>query len=158
MESSSDSGSEFEGFAPDIMGAAQRQLLELVEVNPEDISDVDISDISDIETNSDGEIGEDPLPNIEDGDRCAWREELQNIDLQAFTEIPGPTTVLDGTAVEMDFFHLMFPPTYMKKSPGKLTDTRTWNKKKMASTRDGKQQPLKKFVPISLCKLLWASL
>lgn len=69
-----------------------------------------ISDISDVETDSDGEIGEVRLPNIEDGNRRAWREELQNIDLQAFTGIPGPTTVLDGTAVEMDLFHLMFPP------------------------------------------------
>lgn len=74
------------------------------------ISDVGISDISDVETDSDGEIGEVPLPNIEDGDRRAWRKELQNINLQAFTGIPGPTTVLDGTAVEMNLFHLMFPP------------------------------------------------
>lgn len=76
MESSSDSGLEFEGFVSDIVEVVRKELLELVEVNLEDIFDVDILDISDVEIDFDGEIGEDFLLNIEDGDRREWREEL----------------------------------------------------------------------------------
>lgn len=43
------------------------------------------------------------------GDQCAWREELQYVDVEDFTGIPGPTRTLDATAEEIDFFNLMFP-------------------------------------------------
>lgn len=109
MESSDDSSTEFEGFGPEVVEAARKELLELVEVNPEDISDVDISDISDIETESESENDDNPLEENENGDRRAWREMLQNVDLEDFTGTPGPTRTLDATAEEIDFFNLMFP-------------------------------------------------
>ena len=109
MESSDDSSTEFEGFSPDVVETARRELLELVEVNPEDISDVDISDLSDIETDSDGENDEDPLPRNEDGDRRAWSGEVQNVIIQGFTGNYGPTSVLDANKEEIDFFNLIFP-------------------------------------------------
>lgn len=58
MESSDESGSEF---APDVVEKARRELLELVEVNSEDISDVEISDLSIFETDSESENDEDPM-------------------------------------------------------------------------------------------------
>lgn len=67
MESSDDSSTEFEGFGPEVVEAARKELLELVEVNPEDISDVDISDISDIETESESENDDNPLEENENG-------------------------------------------------------------------------------------------
>lgn len=84
-------------------------MLELVKVNPEDISDVDISDISDIETESESENDDNPLEENENGDRCAWREMLRNVDVEDFTGTPGLTRTLDATAEEIDFFNIMFP-------------------------------------------------
>lgn len=54
MESSNENSLELEGFGSEVDEAAKKELLELVEVNPEDISDLDISDISDIETRGRG--------------------------------------------------------------------------------------------------------
>ena len=110
MESSSESDTEFEGFGPEIVEAARKELIALTEVNPEDISDVDLSDISDLETDSESEI-DGPLEENEDGDRQTWREEFHDVDVEEFTGIPGPTTTLDGTANELDFLNLTFPET-----------------------------------------------
>lgn len=111
MELSDESGSEFEGFAPDVVEKARRELLELVEVNPEDISDVEISDLSDFETDSESENDEDPHARNEDGERSMWFEGLKNVQTQAFTGDSGPRTELNETAREMDFFNLIFPST-----------------------------------------------
>uniref|UniRef100_A0A8W8P1P5 PiggyBac transposable element-derived protein domain-containing protein n=1 Tax=Magallana gigas TaxID=29159 RepID=A0A8W8P1P5_MAGGI len=107
MESSDDSSTEFEGFGPEVVEAAREDLLEVVEVNQEAISDIDISDISD--TESESENDDNPLEENENGDRRTWREMLRNVDLEDFTGTPGPTKELNATAEEIDFFHLMFP-------------------------------------------------
>lgn len=39
MESSNENSLELEGFGPEVDKAAKKELIELVEVNPEDISD-----------------------------------------------------------------------------------------------------------------------
>lgn len=111
MASSDDSGSEFEGFAPDVVEKARRELLELVPVNPEDVSDVDISELSDFETDSDGENDEGPHVRNGDGERSTWFEELKHVQTQPFIGNSGPTTELQETAREMDFFNLIFPST-----------------------------------------------
>ena len=89
----------------------QRSDFSQIEVNPEDISDVDISDLSDIDTDSDGENDEvqDLLPRNEDGDRSSWSGELRNVIIQGFTGNYGPTSVLDANKEEIDFFNLIFP-------------------------------------------------
>ena len=99
MATSDSEVSDFEGFtAYEIQNAEHRANIR----NDSDISVSSIDDSSDFSSLSD-----DGNPQI--GATSNWTKDLSSVTCHAFTgPLPGPTTVLDENANELDFLNLLF--------------------------------------------------
>ncbi|KAK3107672.1 hypothetical protein FSP39_019607 [Pinctada imbricata] len=114
MYSSDDSGSDFEGFAPEVVAAAEKKLLDLLELYPNDLSDVDLSDLDFESSDSEDENDDASTSNTnQNGDQ--WTDRLRRFTIEDFNGTPGPTTILPSDANEIDFFNLLFPSELLEK-------------------------------------------
>ncbi|KAK3108956.1 hypothetical protein FSP39_019728 [Pinctada imbricata] len=114
MDSSDDSGSDFEGFAPEVVAAAEKKLLDLLELDPNDLSDVDLSDLDFESSDSEDENDDASTSNTnQNGDQ--WTDRLRRFTIEDFNGTPGPTTILPSDANEIDFFNLLFPSELLEK-------------------------------------------
>ncbi len=118
---SDDSGADWEGFEEDDLPLAAYLDRNDVPVS-RDLSDIEVSsvnstDLSDLGAVSDaGSADEGEPDNIGDGPNHAangggrWTVDLTALAKAAFSgPNPGPTEVLDATALELDFFFKFFP-------------------------------------------------
>ncbi|XP_033728229.1 piggyBac transposable element-derived protein 4-like [Pecten maximus] len=124
MDSSDESGSEFDGFTAHDLELAQDRLDSLLE----NASDIDLSDFEDDVDDSDDDI---PLAalfrirqnNADNGGadeaegpgEIMWIDQLTAKHVDDFVGNPGPVTILDKNKNEMDFFHLIFDETLYQK-------------------------------------------
>ena len=70
-------------------------------------SDIDVNKISSEDGQADDESNAD---SEEEGVELEWTKVLTSVEIEPFTEAsPGPVTILNGDAKEIDFFALMFP-------------------------------------------------
>ncbi|KAK3108149.1 hypothetical protein FSP39_002030 [Pinctada imbricata] len=114
MDSSDDSGSDFEGFAPEVVAAAEKKLLDLLELDPNDLSDVDLSDLDFESSDSEDENDDASTSNTnQNGDQ--WTDRLRRFTIEDFNGTPRPTTILPSDANEIDFFNLLFPSELLEK-------------------------------------------
>ena len=109
--SSSDSDGEFEGFTVEkCTKAEERDVRKQLEIVNDVDSDISVSDLSDDEFESEESDDEDNQPLAE---IARWTENLGEINAKDFSgPAPGPTTFMDKSKSELDFFHLLFPSDY----------------------------------------------
>ena len=100
MDSAEYSDCEFEGFVPEVVQAAENNISNMDFSN--NFSDISISDISDVSSRFEEDEEGSESPEL-------WSESLTDVEIAEFTGRPGPVTILDASASEIDFFHLMFP-------------------------------------------------
>ena len=106
MYSNDYSDNEFEGFLPENIEIAERNIDHIESVN---ISDVDCSDFTDESSDS-----EEFILNDGNQDPEIWSEALHNVNIEEFSDNPGPTTQLPPNCNEMDFLNLIFPAELFK--------------------------------------------
>ena len=106
--SSSDSDGEFEGFTvEECTEAEERDVRKQLEIVNDIDSDISVSDLSDNEFESEESDDEDNQPLAE------IAKNLGEINAKDFSvPAPGPTTFMDKSKSELDFFHLLFPSDY----------------------------------------------
>lgn len=106
MEAASDS--EFEGFSEGENDAADNRPIINGRVREADSDfDIDVSDVSDVDSDdlSDGED-----TDLPDGD--AFSNDLHDVDIFEFLQDVGPRHTLNDSASALDFFNLLFEPTF----------------------------------------------
>ena len=110
---------EFEEFALETVQTTQNNLLQFNELDFSNISDVDISDLDDNSSDFKLEIDGDPVAEIENAGCFTWRKHLKNVNIEHFTDSPGPGIQLDNTAKEINFFNLIFHKELYEKKKNK---------------------------------------